>query len=526
MSAGSTAGPATPVEPEGPTERLSLVRVGILLLVAAVVLGVAFTGVRNAVANAQPRAKSWSVPYVDLTLTPTYQFQDPQSNPSRDVALAFVVADPRKPCQPSWGGAYTLDRAAESLELDRRIEQLRAGGGDVMISFGGLTNTELAVACTDPAALEDAYRSVVDRYDATVIDLDIEGDALADTGANERRVAAVAALQKERRAAGKTLDVWLTLPVSTSGLTADGQAIVRSNLQGGVELLGVNAMTMNFGDAQHPTGNMLSASKGALQATADQIGDLYEETGTSLDEAKRWARVGATPMIGQNDVDGEVFTIDDATQLVEFARSKGVARVSMWSLNRDQSCGASFADVAVHSNTCSGVAQQPLQFASIFNTLPGRAPTAGPTDAITVPDQLPTADDPARSPYPVWRPTAQYPEAYKVVWHGSVFQAKWYNQGSEPTTTAANQWETPWALIGPVSPDDTAPTMTTVPPDSLPVWDPTALYEKGTTVSFDGLPYQARWTTKGDAPSTQFPVGPEAAWKPLFQVPGEPATAE
>ena len=71
-----------------------------------------------------------------------------------------------------------------------------------------------------------------------------------------------------------------------------------------------------------------------------------------------------------------------------------------------------------------------------------------------------------------------------------------------------------------------APTITTVPPGSLPTWDPTTLYEKGTTVSYDGLPYQARWTTKGDAPSTQFPIGPEAPWKPLFQVPGEPATSE
>jgi chitinase len=526
MSTAPPAGAAEPVEPHGPTERLSVVRLGIVVLIVVAVVGVAFTGVRRAVANAQPRAKSWSVPYVDVTLSPTYQFQDPQSNPSRDVALAFVVADPQKPCQPSWGGAYTLDQAGDALDLDRRIDQLRSAGGDVMISFGGLTNTELAVSCTDQGALESAYRAVIDRYDATVVDIDLEGAALSDTASIGRRVTAIAAIQREKQAAGKQLDVWLTLPVATSGLTADGVGVVRASLQGGVELLGVNAMTMDFGDAQHPTTDMLSASEKALDATATQVGDVYRETGTTLDEAKRWARIGATPMIGQNDVDGEVFTLDDARALVEYAQKKGVARVSTWSLNRDRSCGASFAAVAVHSNTCSGVDQQPLEFASIFNVLPGRAPTAGPTDAITVPDQLPTADDPAHSPYPVWRPTAQYPEGYKVVWHGSVYQAKWYNQGNDPSTVVSSQWQTPWALIGPVSPTDTAPTITTVPTGSLPSWDPTTLYEKGTTVSYDGLPYQARWTTKGDAPSTQFPVGPEAPWKPLFQVPGEPASSE
>jgi chitinase len=519
---GSTTGGTT--TQHGPTEKLSFVRLGIVVLIVVAVIGVAFTGVRKAVANAEPRAKSWSVPYVDVTLTPTYQFQDPQANPSRDVALAFVVADPKGACTPSWGGAYTLDQAGDELELDRRIAQLRAVGGDAMVSFGGRDGAELAVACDDQAKLTDAYRTVIERYDAAVIDLDLEGSALADTASVERRVAALATLQQERQADGGTLDVWLTLPVATTGLTADGQSVLRATLEGGLDILGVNAMTMNFGDEAHPTTNMLSASKSALEATATQVGDAYRATGTPLTDAERWARIGATPMIGQNDVDGEVFTLSDAEGLTTFAQGKGVARVSMWSLNRDRACGATFSDVAVHSNTCSGVAQEPLAFAGTFNALPGRAPNAAATDAVTVPDQAATSDDPANSPYPVWRPTAQYPEGYKVVWKGNVYQAKWFNQGADPSSSGASQWDTPWALIGPVRPGDTAPTITTVPPGSLPVWDPTTLYEKGTTVAFDGLPYQARWTTKGDAPSTQFPVGPESPWKPMFQVPGEPDT--
>ena len=526
MDAAPTAGTTAPGEPQGPTERLSILRLSIVLLVVAAIAGVTFTGVRRAVAVDEPRAQSWNVPYVDVTLSPSYQFQDPQANPSRDVALAFVVADPDDRCEPSWGAAYSLDEARDQLELDRRIDQLRAVGGDAMISFGGQANDELAVACKDPHQLEAAYREVIDRYDVSVIDLDIEGDALADTASIQRRVAAIAAIQQDRQEAGRPLDVWLTLPVSTDGLTADGLAVVRANLQGGVDLLGVNAMTMNFGDAQHPVRDVLSASTRALSATATQVGDLYAETGLKLDEAQRWGRVGATPMIGQNDVDGEVFTLEDATELAHFAQEKGVARVSTWSLNRDRSCGATFNEVTVHSNTCSGVAQEPLAFATIFTTLPGRAPTAGAVDAVTVPDQDTSVDDPSRSPYPIWRPTASYPEGYKVVWKGNVYQAKWFNQGADPATEVASQWDTPWSLIGPVGPDDTAPTITTVPTGTLPAWDPTTLYEKGTTVSFDGLPYQARWTTKGDAPSTQFPVGPESPWKPLFQVPGEPATAE
>jgi chitinase len=516
---GSAAVPA----PAQPTERLSWTRLGILVLVVSLVVGAGALKVRDAVAEDLPLAESWSVPYVDVTLTPTYQFQDPQANPARDVALAFVVADPDQRCQPSWGAHYTLGEAGEELELDRRVAQLRAAGGNVMISFGGQANDELAAACTDPAALKHAYAEVIDRYDVNVIDLDIEGDALTDGPSVQRRAAAIAALQEERQQAGGELDVWLTLPVATTGLTASGLDVVQSTIDGGVDLLGVNVMTMNFNEGA-PAPAMLTSIQRSLEATATQLADLYGRRGTPLDEAQRWAHLGATPMIGQNDVDREVFTLDDAAGLAAFAQDKGLGRVSTWSINRDQPCGASFTDVVLHSNTCSGITQEPLAFAKVFTTLPGRPPAAPPTDAITVQDQRTRVDDPAKSPYPIWRPTAQYPEGYKVVWHGMVYQAKWYTQGADPSTVVTSTWDTPWALIGPVGPKDVAPTLTTMPPGTYPAWNPSTLYDKGARVEYTGLPYEALWATTGDAPSTLFPVGPESPWQPLFTDPGRPPT--
>ena len=47
---------------------------------------------------------------------------------------------------------------------------------------------------------------------------------------------------------------------------------------------------------------------------------------------------------------------------------------------------------------------------------------------------------------------------------------------------------------------------------------------RGDRVLFDKLPYQARWSTTGDAPSTEYPIGPDDPWQPLFTVPGEPVT--
>jgi chitinase len=510
-------------EPAQPRRRLSWTRLGILFLA----LGLTGAGGTLEVIHLQdtsgPTAKSWAVPYVDVTLTPTFQFQDPTANPANNIALGFVVADPKNACTPSWGGAYTLDGAASSLELDRRIDQLRQAGGDITLSLGGLANSELAVACTDRDRLTDAYRQLVKRYDVKTLDLDIEGTAVADQASLQRRVAAVAAVQKERAGAGKSLDVWLTLPVTPDGLTDDGVGVVRGMLEGGVALRGVNVMTMDFnnGDA-HP--DMLALSTSALNGTHKQITDLYLRLGQKLTSPQAWSRIGATPMIGQNDVDTERFTVADAEGLAAFAVDRGLGRVSMWSINRDAPCQGTFANVVVHANTCSGVTQDALAFSKVFAGLPGKAAGSGSQDSVDIPDQAATVDDPKTSPYPIWRLTALYPGGYKVVWHSVVYEAKWANSGIDPAAAPAAGTQVAWSVIGPVSPVEKAPKPTPAVTGVTKIWTPETSYKRGSQVLFNDLPYEAKWTTKGEAPTSQFPTDADDPWKPLFDVPGEPAT--
>jgi chitinase len=511
-------------EPEVPAERLSWLRLGLLILALAG-LG---TGGTFAVMHfrdaAGPTAKSWAVPYVDVTLTPTFEFQDPEVNPANDVALAFVVADPQDACSPSWGGAYSPDEAAASLELDRRISQLRSSGGNIMLSVGGMSNTELAVACTDQPRLTDAYRQLVKRYDVGTLDLDIEGTAVADQASLARRAVALSALQAERAAAGMPLAVWLTLPVTPEGLTADGLGAVRATLEGGVSLRGVNVMTMDYGSAQGTSPDMLELSIRALEATHQQLSDLYLRLGVQLTSPQVWSRIGATPMIGQNDVDAERFTLENARGLATYAVDKGLGRVSMWSVNRDAGCRGTFTNVVVHSNTCSGVPQEALAFSSVFAGLPGSAVGTSGRESVAISDQEPIVDDPKTSPYPVWRLSAQYVGSYKVVWHGVVYEAKWASQGVDPSSVGDGTNPTPWSVIGPVSSAETAPKPKPTVTGVSEQWNPATVYARGDRVLAGELPYQARWSTKGDAPSTEYPIGPDDPWAPLFTVPGEPAT--
>src|SRR3954454_21669606 len=394
-------------EPATPVERLSWLRLGLLVLLLAGLAGSGTAAVLHLRDTSGPTAKSWAVPYVDVTLTPRFEFQDPGVNPANTVALAFVVADPKDRCSPSWGGVYTLDEAAGSLELDRRISQLRSAGGDISLSVGGLSNTELAVACIDQPRLTDAYPPLAQRYDVQTLALDIEGTAVADEPSLRRRALALATLQSEREAAGRPLAVWLTLSVTPQGLTADGLDAVRTTLAGGVALRGVNVMTMDFGSEQGSHPDMLDLTTRALTSTHRQLSDLSLRLGVQLTSPEVWSRLGATPMIGQNDVDSERFTVDDARKLASFALDTGLGRVSMWSLNRDTPCRGTFANVVVHADTCSGVAQDALAFSSVFAGLPGAAVGTSGQESVTLSTQEPVVDDPRTTPYPVWRLTAE-----------------------------------------------------------------------------------------------------------------------
>ena len=139
---------------EAPRKRLSILRLLILVL-AIVGLGAAGWTQGSDAFYKRLTAKApvtWFAPYDDVTLTPVFHFEDPIVSPSLIQVLGFVVADPRNGCSPTWGTYYDLDGAGRALDLDRRITRLRERGGDVIISFGGAANSELADSCTDQSS--------------------------------------------------------------------------------------------------------------------------------------------------------------------------------------------------------------------------------------------------------------------------------------------------------------------------------------------------------------------------------------
>ncbi|MFG2137203.1 chitinase [Streptomyces sp. NPDC048650] len=322
---------------------------GVAGVAAAAAAGGAFAVAGSAMATKAPqgdapaKAGAGFSPYVDTSLAPAYDLVDTAEKTGvKTFNLAFITSGGG--CDPKWGGSGELGGDA----VAKQIPALRKAGGDVRVSFGGANGSELGTACTSADQLAAAYGKVIDRFQLTKADFDIEGGALPDTAANTRRAQAIAQLQKKH----PDLDVSFTLPVLPEGLTQDGVNLVADAKKNGVKISAVNIMAMDYGPSYN--GDMGTYATKAATATQGQL-----KKALGLGDAEAWKTVAVTPMIGVNDVQNEVFKTDDATELVKFAQDKHLGWLSMWSSTRDKPCpgGGNSAQP-----TCSSIDQAPLAF--------------------------------------------------------------------------------------------------------------------------------------------------------------------
>jgi hypothetical protein len=220
--------------------------------------------------------------------------------------LGFIVGNGG--CTPTWGGVGatvandTLPNGTTILSL---VQGVRAAGGDVIISFGGASGTELALGCTTVSSLQAAYQAVLNKYSVNSstpvrLDFDIEGGATTDQASITRRNQALKAL-KNLKAANPGLVISYTLPVLPTGLVASGVNILNSVKTDGLSLDVVNVMAMDYGSANDNGGQMGLSAQQAASNTHNQV----VAAGLS-------ASIGVTPMIGINDVNTEIFQLTDA----------------------------------------------------------------------------------------------------------------------------------------------------------------------------------------------------------------------
>ncbi|MEV7323158.1 ricin-type beta-trefoil lectin domain protein [Streptomyces sp. NPDC093970] len=340
----------------------ALTAIPAVLATAATVL-VATGGSASAAANPGPGFPAhYAAPYVETWNSPSAMTNARNATGLKYFTLAFVIDGGG--CNAMFNG----DTPVTDAGWTSAINSLRGAGGDVIASFGGASGIEEAQACSTVASLKAQYKKVIDTLNLTRVDFDIEGSAIADTAANDRRNKALAQLQQEYASAGRKLDVQYTLPSMPNGLDGNGTKLLSNAKSNGLNVNLVNIMTMDYYDG---TRDMGKAATDAATALRSQLGTIWPEKS----DAQLWAMEGNTPMIGVNDDTSEIFTTGNATTLTNFAKSKGIQELAFWALGRDKACATN----GQLSDSCSGTPQSAWQFSSTMNAVTGGTTTPPPT---------------------------------------------------------------------------------------------------------------------------------------------------
>lgn len=345
--------------------------------------------------------------------------------------LCYVVSENSSSFKPTWNGNLAINNTT----IASHIKKIRDMGGDVMVSFGGYSNTPLQATAPDVKSLKKQYEMFIKAYKITHINIDIDGKWINDTDSLIKNFRALKQLQSTLFLERYSLQIWITLPAFPSGLTSAGLKVIQHALDQDLVIRGYNLKTMNFGSKEAPSyvDKMGQYSIQAASMFKEQLKKLYEKKGLSRTDSQYFGMIGITPMIGVNDVVSEKFTLSDAKIVFDYAKQNSIGMISMWSYNRDHPCPNGPSNTVY--STCSSIEQDDYEFSELFN---------GYNDLsyfeTTKPHKRKKLKGTRR-----WNPHRKYITGDKVTYRGLLYQATQDNKGTPPKQDASNP---AWNILG------------------------------------------------------------------------------
>ncbi|WP_285646847.1 hypothetical protein [Lentzea sp. NBRC 102530] len=138
----------------------------------------------------------------------------------------------------------------------------------------------------------------------------------------------------------------ITMPTDRTGPNSWGKRLVTRSKELNAPVDTWAVMPFDWGSG----GDMLAYTKSAVDGLKNHVKSTF---GLTDDAAYR--RSGLSSTNGRTDT-GETVTPQNFRDIVTWANSKHLARVSFWAVNRDRgNCGAM-------SSSCSGISQQTYEF--------------------------------------------------------------------------------------------------------------------------------------------------------------------
>ena len=255
--------------------------------------------------------------------------------------MAFVLAS--NGCNPAWDGESGLTGGVHAST----ITAVKAAGADVVPSFGGWQGNKLGPNCATVDALAGAYQKVIDAFGLKAIDIDIENSDEFENTAVQDRVLGALKVVKQRNPAVTTI---VTFGTSTTGPNYFGTRLVQQANALGANIDVFTQMPFDFGGGS----DMYTATVNASEGLKNLLKSTFGYT-----DAQAYAHLGISGMNGLSDQQ-EVTSTDTWTRIRDYAKSKGLARLTFWAVNRDRGCAGGGV-----VSTCSGIAQSDWDFTRI-----------------------------------------------------------------------------------------------------------------------------------------------------------------
>jgi hypothetical protein len=298
-------------------------------------------------------------PYFETWTTDSIATTTKQSG-VKYFTLAFLESTSKTSCTLAWNGDKTQTVASGRYLTD--IANLRAAGGDVILSLGGWSadqgGTEIADSCKSVQSIADAYKQAITTYDVSRLDMDVEGRSLTNTAGIDRRNKAIAIVEQW----DPSLQVSYTIPTTASGLESTGVSILQNAVTNHATIDTVDLMAFDYYDKV--TTQMGTAAENAVTGAVKQMQSIYGETAAQL-----YPRMGITLMPGIDDYPKktEVTTVADAKNVETWAASMGLNTLSIWAIQRDNGgCPGNGG-----ANNCSGIAQNTWDFSNALEPFTG-----------------------------------------------------------------------------------------------------------------------------------------------------------
>jgi chitinase len=261
----------------------------------------------------------------------------------KQFTMAFMLSGGG--CVPMWDSQRPLRGGVD----EATINAIRAGGGDVEISFGGWSGNKLGPNCSTPQALAGAYQQVINAYNLRYIDIDIENTDEFENPTVMDRILNALRIVKQNNPAITTI---ITFGTGINGPSATGVRLINRSAQLQTNIDVYTIMPFDFGcqGMGRMVGCTISSSEGLKNRLKAAFG---------WSDATAYAHMGISGMNGHSDV-GEVTSTRDWEQIRDWANARRLARLAFWSVNRDRPCPGG----GLREN-CSGIAQSAWQFTSI-----------------------------------------------------------------------------------------------------------------------------------------------------------------